>query len=645
MFTKKTYLLLFCLFRLIRRHHLGDEFSDIGGVVDTGTQQMLQLMQEHLGVQVNRMRDMDEPVGCLRQALFAHQLLLIELLARTQARVLNPNVYVGLEARQAYQVAGQGVNLHRLTHVQDKDLAASRIGGRLQDQRDRLGYRHEVTDDVRVRDRHGASLRYLSLEQWYHRTIRAQDVAKADSHKLRSGGIRRKLDVALLQTMMGVGMREQGQLSGTDHTIHRLNDHLADSLGGAHDVRGVDRLVGGDEQEASAAVGEGGVGRLVGAQDVVLDGLAGRVLHQRDMLVGGGVEDQLGLVALEDVLDASGVADGADEHREIEVGMMAEQLLLDVVGVVLVDVEDDEASGMVGGDLSAEFGADGAAAAGDEDGASVEVVEDLVVVDDDGVASEEVLDLDVLHAGEADFAVGELIDAGEGLDGAAGLVADAEDGTSLGGGGRRDGDKDLLDAEGLDGDGDEVAAADDGDVVDAAVPFVVVVVDDALEDDVASVGGGEVAEDEASGGAGADEEGVFAGAVSGEDGTCEDEAEEAPGEARSDEEGKLGEAAEDVVEERHPVSEGKDGQGMDGKGTGPGDEAAEKLAVAGETPDAVVEAGGDADGGRGERDIGSHLAENLKIGRGDGVEGGVKAEPECQEVGQLDGENVDQAED
>ena len=39
------------------------------------------------------------------------------------------------------------------------------------------------------------------------------------------------------------------------------------------------------------------------AQDVVLDGLAGVELHQGDVLVGGGVDDHLGLVLLEDGFD------------------------------------------------------------------------------------------------------------------------------------------------------------------------------------------------------------------------------------------------------------------------------------------------------------------------------------------------------
>ena len=57
-----------------------------------------------------------------------HQLFLIQLLAGAKAGILDLDVYVRLKARHTDQVAGQGVDLNRAAHVQDKDLATPGIG-------------------------------------------------------------------------------------------------------------------------------------------------------------------------------------------------------------------------------------------------------------------------------------------------------------------------------------------------------------------------------------------------------------------------------------------------------------------------------------------------------------------------------------
>ena len=157
------------------------------------------------------------------------------------------------------------------------------------------------------------------------------------------------------------------------------------------------------------------------------------------------------------------------------------------------------------GDLAAELGADGTAAAGDQDGLAGDEGKDLFHIRTDRFAAEEVLHGDVLHGGHADLVLNHLIDAGELFELAAGLVADAEDLLSLFGCGARDGKIDLVDLILLDSRKDVLAAADNGDAVNIAVPLVGVVVDD-TDDPVVRPGRLlDIAEDHLAGGAGADE--------------------------------------------------------------------------------------------------------------------------------------------
>ena len=59
----------------------------------------------------------------------------------------------------------------------------------------------------------------------------------------------------------------------------------------------VDRLVGGDQHEALAAPGIRRLGDHAGPQDVVAHRRTDLILQQGHMLVGGGVEDDLGALS------------------------------------------------------------------------------------------------------------------------------------------------------------------------------------------------------------------------------------------------------------------------------------------------------------------------------------------------------------
>ena len=415
---------------------------------------------------------MDKIVVGLLQALFLHELFLIELFTRAQAGVLDFDVHIRLEAGELDEVAGQGVDLHRRAHIEDEDLAAVGVGAGQHDERDGLLDGHEIADDIGVGHRDGAALLDLFFEDGDDGTVGAQDIAEAHGHKLGPGMLKSLCRNGVVGRGMGKERRDLLRLSLFDLLVKGLDDHLAEALAGAHDVGGVDGLVGRDQDKALAAVEHGGIGRAVGAEGVVLNGLARAVLHEGDMLVGSGVVDQLGAVGAEDLVQTAAVADRADERDEVQVGILLAKLQLDGIGVVLVDIQDHELFGIVRGDLAAELRADGPAAAGDQDGLAGDEGKDLFHIRADRFAAKEVLHGDVLHGGHADLVLNHLIDAGELFELAAGLVADAEDLLLLLTGGTGNGKIDLVDLILLDSRKDVLAAADDGDTVDIAVPLV-----------------------------------------------------------------------------------------------------------------------------------------------------------------------------
>ncbi len=362
---------------------------------------------------------------------------------------------------------------------------------------------------------------------------------------------------------MGKDLRDLVRLAGLDLRVKALDDHLAEALRGAHDVGRVHRLVGTDQDEPARAVDHGRVGGLVGAEHVVLDRFAGRILHERHVLVGGRVVDDVRMILFKDFEHLAAVADGPDKRDKIELRIFFAELELDVVGVIFVNVKDDQLLRIVPCDLPAELGADGAAAPGDEDDLAVDEAEDLLHVGADRFAAEKVLDRDLLHVAHGELAGRDLVNARELLQLAAGLVADGQDVALVLHRGARDREVDLPNPVLGHGGHDFLAAADDRDAVDEAMPFVRVVVDDAGDELVELLGAADVALDHLAGRAGADEH----------DGDCggfiflipalPDEEHKAVAEADAQDRAELQQSPYKIVGNRHAVEKQRDEDRVD----------------------------------------------------------------------------------
>ena len=99
--------------------------------------------------------------------------------------VADRDLLLGL-AGQPDQHARQVDDLHRLAHVQHEDLARTSHQPGLQHQLRGLRDGHEVAHDLRVRHRHRPAARDLRGEQRHHRAAGPQHVAEAHRHELRA---------------------------------------------------------------------------------------------------------------------------------------------------------------------------------------------------------------------------------------------------------------------------------------------------------------------------------------------------------------------------------------------------------------------------------------------------------------------------
>ena len=450
---------------------------------------------------------MDQVVLCPLEALFRHELLLVELLTRAKTGVHDLDIHIRLVPAETYEVACKCVDFDRAPHIQNEDLAAVSISACEQDKAHGFGNSHKIPDDVRVCDRHRSAVLDLFLKERNDGAVRAEDVSETHSDELRLNvlvNVSSAVLVCVLFAHMGVDLRDLVRFPRLDFSVKALDDHLAKALGGAHDVGGVDRLVRRDEDKALAAVDHRGVGGLVCANRVVLDRLAGAILHERHVLVRGGVVDDLRVVLFEHIEHLATVADRADQGVNLQFRVLVPELELYVVRVVFINIEDDEGLWFMGCHLTADLATDGAAASGDEDRLALYIMKDFVQVGLDRLSAQKVLDGHLLHFADRDIADHELVHAGQVLELAVGLLADVKEIAALLRCSAGDREIDLLDLVLLHILEDRIPAADDRDAFDVAAPLVGVVVDDAHDLVVNLAGSVDVAEDRLAAVAGAD---------------------------------------------------------------------------------------------------------------------------------------------
>ena len=106
------------------------------------------------------------------------------------------------------------------------------------------------------------------------------------------------------------------------------------------------------------------------------------------MLVSRRVEDEVRPVMPNHPIHPAGIAHGADEYFQIQLREVAPKLLLDVIGIVLVNVENNQHFRLGSRNLTAQLAADASAAAGDQYGFSVDIAENFLQIHLDGISAQ-----------------------------------------------------------------------------------------------------------------------------------------------------------------------------------------------------------------------------------------------------------------
>ncbi len=132
-----------------------------------------------------------------------------------------------------------------------------------------------------------------------------------------------------------------------------------------------------------------------GAEDVVLDRLAGIAFHHRHVLVGGAVENDLRLMQFENPRDPPRVADVGDQRNHFRSDPAVTQLAVDLEKIVFRLIEQDQPARTKFHGLPADFRADAAAGAGDQNALAGEEPLKLRGVEADGLSAQKIVQIGI----------------------------------------------------------------------------------------------------------------------------------------------------------------------------------------------------------------------------------------------------------
>ena len=261
-----------------------------------------------------------------------------------------------------------------------------------------------------------------------------------------------------------------------------MQDHLAESLGSAHEVGGIHSLIRGDHDKLLDAELFRRPHHMVRAENVVLDGLLRAFLHQRNVLVGRRVEHDVRPIHLKQAVNFFLISYGGDLHPQVQpVAPYTPQLLLDIISVVLVNIQNDELLGLIFGDLAAKLAADRTATAGHQHGLPLQEIPQDRRIQLHRLSAKEIFYLHILYRRHAHLAVHQLVNARQTPHTAARFLADVQDLFLILGRCCGNGKDDLRDPFLFDHLWDLLPPADDRYVSNVFALFARVVIDDAAD--------------------------------------------------------------------------------------------------------------------------------------------------------------------
>ena len=133
-----------------------------------------------------------------------------------------------------------------------------------------------------------------------------------------------------------------------------------------------------------------------------------------------------------------------NQHYQIQFRIIPLQLLLNVIGIIFINIKDDQLLGLMSCDLTAKLASNGTSPTGDQNYLSGYIPHDTLHLSVNGFSSQQILNLHIAELGDTDLSVHQLINTRQHLQLTACLTADIQQFLNLSMRCRRNGDHDLI---------------------------------------------------------------------------------------------------------------------------------------------------------------------------------------------------------
>ena len=144
------------------------------------------------------------------------------------------------------------------------------------------------------------------------------------------------------------------------------------------------------------------------------------------MFVCCSVENQFRTILFKDGIDPFSISHRPDQNLQVHIRIFCKEFVLYIVGIVFIDIQDNQKSRIVQCHLSADFTSDGSSASCDQHGLALDIIHDFIHLKIDRLSSKQVLNLNLAEHGYTDFIVDQLIDSRENQDFTGCFLADIQ---------------------------------------------------------------------------------------------------------------------------------------------------------------------------------------------------------------------------
>ena len=263
--------------------------------------------------------------------------------------------------------------------------------------------------------------------------------------------------------------------------VKGLDDHLTDTLAGAHNIGWIYRLVGTDHDKPLYAGHSSRLSHLKGTENIVLNRLIGTVFHQRYVLMCCCMVHNIRFIMIKYPVHTVGIPHRSNEYHQIQIRMRYFQFLLHIVHAVFVDIYDNQLFRRVGGYLSAKFTADRAAATGNQNRFILYIAQNGIQIYLYRFPAQQIFYFHIPQFAYTHITVYQLIHARQRTQFTVGFLTDIQDCLHLcsGNGGNRN--DNLIDLIQISTFNNLVTASNHFDTLNKSAPFTLIIIDDAFD--------------------------------------------------------------------------------------------------------------------------------------------------------------------